>query len=312
MGRQYRQFKSIQIAARLLPRRVMYWIGDRIARLYFEKDARARNAVTGNLRRILAFKGLRPVVSDVDRLALEVFRGLARNFIDFFHFTRLSGSACRRLFVVEGMHHLDGAYALGRGVIAVSGHFGAFEMAASVVTAMGYRVSQIVRPWEDPRANVLFARQRTRRGVDVIYAGNAAWESLKALRKGKIVAILGDVDFTLRDDRALFMGAEARLPVGPARLSIKAGSPVVPFFASRRGVHGYTVRFCQPMIPSQSIRLDTVRACIVRILEEAILENPEHWIVFFNFWDCSLSLDLARKGFVIFEKSGKRRDLTTV
>jgi hypothetical protein len=141
MGRQYRQFKSIQIAARLLPRRVMYWIGDRIARLYFEKDARARNAVTGNLRRILAFKGLRPVVSDVDRLALEVFRGLARNFIDFFHFTRLSGSACRRLFVVEGMHHLDGAYALGRGVIAVSGHFGAFEMAASVVTAMGYRVS---------------------------------------------------------------------------------------------------------------------------------------------------------------------------
>ena len=48
------------------------------------------------------------------------------------------------------------------------------------------------------------------------------------------------------------------------------------------------------------------------VLEEAILKNPHLWILFFDFWDCALSLDLARKGFVIFEQSGRNRDLTAV
>jgi KDO2-lipid IV(A) lauroyltransferase len=312
MGRQYRQFKAIEIAARLLPRRVMYWVGDRVARLYYEKDERARNAVAGNLLRIRAFKGCEPRASEIDSLALLVFRGLARNFIDFFHFRRLSPHAYRRLFTVDGLRHLDAAHALGRGVIVTSGHFGAFEMAVFVVIARGYRVSEIVRPWEDPRANALFARQRARRGVDVIHLGNAAAGSLKALRDGRIVAILGDIDYTQRDDRTVFMGAEARLPLGPARLSVKTGAPLVPFFVSRLPDHRYAVRFCPPKVSTPGTGLEVVRTYVVRVLEEAIRENPHLWILFFDFWDCKLSLDLARNGFAIFERSGKKRDLMAV
>jgi len=197
-------------------------------------------------------------------------------------------------------------------VIVTSAHFGAFEMAAFVVTAMGYRPSQIVRPWEDPRANALFARQRVQRGVDVIHLGNAASGSLRALRQGRIVAILADIDYTQRDDRTLFMGGEARLPIGPARLSIKTGAPVVPFFVSRLSDRRYSLRFCPPIVPTAGTSLEAIREQIVKVLEEAILENPHLWILFFDFWDCELSLDLARKGFAVLEQSGKKRDLTAV
>ena len=227
MRRQYRQFKAIQIAARLLPRRVMYWVGDRAARVYFDSDARARNAVAGNLRRIHAFKGCEPVAAEIDRLSLMVFRGVQR-------------------------------------------------------------------------------------GVDVIHLGNAASGSLRALRQGRIVAILADIDYTQRDDRTLFMGGEARLPIGPARLSIKTGAPVVPFFVSRLSDRRYSLRFCPPIVPTAGTSLEAIREQIVKVLEEAILENPHLWILFFDFWDCELSLDLARKGFAVLEQSGKKRDLTAV
>ncbi len=135
MGRQYRQFKTIQIAARLLPRSVMYRIGDAVAQLYFKWDARARSAVAGNLRRIYAVNKRRPAAPEINRLALAVFRGLAWNFIDFFHFIRIAPGARRRLFTTAGLHHLDDALALGKGVIMTSGHLGAFEMGALIVTA---------------------------------------------------------------------------------------------------------------------------------------------------------------------------------
>jgi len=268
--------------------------------------------VTGNLRRIYAFNRRRSAAPEINRLALAVFRGLAWNFIDFFHFKRISPAACRRLFTTDGLHHLDEALAFKKGVIMTSGHIGAFEMGALIVTANGHRPSQIVRPWEDSRANALFAQQRARRGVDVIHLGNAAGGSLRALRKGGIVAILGDIDYTQRDDRTLFMGAEARLPLGPARLSIKTGAPVVPFFVLRRPDRRYAIRFCEPIVPTSSSTLEGVRLQIVKVLEEGIRKNPEQWILFFDFWDCELSLELARKGFAVLVQSGRKRDLTAV
>ncbi len=132
------------------------------------------------------------------------------------------------------------------------------------------------------------------------------------MRKGGIVAILGDIDYTQRDDRTLFMGAEARLPVGPARLSIKTGAPVVPFFVLRRPGRRYDLRFYPPIVPTSNTTLEDLRLQIVRVLENAIQENPEQWILFFDFWDCALSLDLAREGFAVLARSGRRRDLTAV
>ncbi len=45
---------------------------------------------------------------------------------------------------------------------------------------------------------------------------------------------------------------------------------------------------------------------------DALGGSAELWILFFDFWDCELSLDLARKGFAVLEQSGKKRDLTAV
>ena len=304
MGYQYRQFKAIQIASRILPRRLMYWVGDRIADVSFATDLRERHAVEGNIRRIRAFGGISPDDPAVQAMARQVFRGLGRNFTDFFHFASLSPGAARRLCEVEGLEFLESAYARGQGVIALSGHIGAYEMGALWMIAQGYTVHLLARQWDEPRADALFVRQRHRRGGKVILLGNAARGCLDALRRHDILAILGDFDYTLRDDRMRFLDGEARLPLGPARLCVKTGAPIVPLFVTRRPDLGYLLSFQEPILPDKSSTVSTVQAAIVRVLEEKVRASPEQWLLFSDVWDCARSLEIARKGFVVFTKDG--------
>jgi Kdo2-lipid IVA lauroyltransferase/acyltransferase len=300
MGRQYRQFKTIQIMARILPRRTVYWLGDRLADVYFTRDERSRNAVSGNIRRILAFKGSLPSDLELEDMTRQVFRGLGRNFIDLFRYNRLSDRAIQRLFSVSGFQNLGNAHRMGKGVLVLSAHYGCFEMGTIVVRSHGLPVSLVMRPWEEPRADALFVRQRMRRGVNVIQVGNAARGSLEALRRGDVLAVLGDFDFTHRDDRMRFLDGEVRLPLGPARLSLKTGAPIVPFFVTRRPDQGYAVRFDEPILPSAGSTLESIQARIVRILEAAVLENPHFWLLFSDVWDCEMSMRIAKQGFAVF------------
>jgi len=305
VGYQYRQFKAIQIASRILPRRLMYWVGDRIADVSFATDLRERHAVEGNIRRIRAFGGIHPDDPALQAMARQVFRGLGRNFVDFFHFTRLSPGAARRLFAVEGLEFLESAYARGRGVIALSGHIGPYEMGALGMIALGYPVHLVARQWDEPRADALFVRQRHRRGGKVILLGNAARGCLEALRRHDILAILGDFDYTLRDDRMRFLDGDSRLPLGPARLCVKTGASIVPLFVTRKPDRGYLLRFQQPIVPDESSTVSSIQAAIIRVLEEKVRASPEQWLLFSDVWDCARSLEIARKGFVVFTKDDR-------
>ena len=300
MGRQYRQFKSIQILARTLPRRAVYWLGDRLSDFFFTHDERSRRAVSGNIRRILAFKGSQPPELELEDMARQVFRGLGRNFIDLFRYTRLSARAIDRLFTVSGFQNLQNAHRMGKGALVLSAHYGCFEMGTIVVRSHGLPVSLVMRPWEEPRADALFVRQRMRRGVNVIQVGNAARGSLEALHRGDVLAVIGDFDFTHRNDRMRFLDGDVRLPLGPARLSLKTGAPIVPFFVTRRSDQGYAMRFDEPILPSAGSTLESIQARIVRILETAVLEHPNFWLLFSDVWDCEMSMRIAKQGFAVF------------
>jgi KDO2-lipid IV(A) lauroyltransferase len=286
--------------ARVLPRRTVYWLGDRLSDFFFAHDERSRRAVSGNIRRILAFKGSQPDDLELDAMARQVFRGLGRNFIDLFRYTRLPERAIQRLFTVSGFQNLENAYRMGKGVLVLSAHYGCFEMGTIIVRSHGLPVSLVMRPWEEPRADALFVRQRMRRGVNVIEVGDAARGSLKALHRGDVLAVLGDFDFTHRDDRMRFLDGDVRLPLGPARLSLKTGAPIVPFFVTRRRDQGYAMRFDEPILPSAGATVETIQGRIVRILEAAVLENPHFWLLFSDVWDCEMSMRIAKQGFSVF------------
>lgn len=99
-----------------------------------------------------------------------------------------------------------------------------------------------------------------------------------------------------------FLDGDMRLPTGPSRLCRKSGAPIVPFFVVRRRNGTYRLTLGAPIVPASDATVESIQARLVRVLETAVLARPECWLLFSDLWDCDQSLEIARRGYSVFEK----------
>ena len=76
----------------------------------------------------------------------------------------------------------------------------------------------------------------------------------------------------------------ARLPRGPAWLSIKSGAPVLPALLLRQEDDTFLLRLAPPILPEVAGSMEAVRDRICRFLEREIGERPYQWFIFEDFW----------------------------
>ena len=69
--------------------------------------------------------------------------------------------------------------------------------------------------------------------MHVVPFGRAFRSLIRLLRDGGAVALLADRDYSSRNDKVMFFGKEARLPRGPAMLSMRTNTPILPGFLLR-------------------------------------------------------------------------------
>ncbi|MBM4148486.1 MAG: lysophospholipid acyltransferase family protein [Lentisphaerae bacterium] len=268
----------------LVPRKFAYWIGLRLADVFFRRDRRGKEGVCSNMRRILEHHGTRPSGEKIERMAKATFRQFGKYMVDFFRFSRISRDEVDRFVTIEHAEYIDQALAGGKGALLVSAHYGNWELGGATLVALGHRINAIVQPMRNSRVEALFRDCRAKRGIRVISLGSAARESIAALRRGEIVCLLADRDFTSRFTEQDFFGAPARFPAGPARLSLKTGAPVVIGFASRLQDDTFSTRLCPPLFPSRGMGLGDIQTGICAQLEEGIGSDPCQWFVFEDFW----------------------------
>jgi KDO2-lipid IV(A) lauroyltransferase len=259
-------------------------------------DAKGRTAVIANLRRILRYKGLQPTEAELFRLARETYRNFAKYLVDFFSLRCIGREAVVRIVTIENEHFLEQAFALGRGILGVSAHLSSWDVGGLSMTARGYPVTGVYFPLKSPRAAELFRLRREERGLKGIPFGKAIGGVADASRRNMFIALAGDLDFSRREDIADFCGAPARMPIGPARLCVKLKSPVIPCFTVRNPDDTFVFRLHPPIVPTETTTVEEVRERIRAEIERAVMENPTHWFVFFDFWDLEASRRLAVEG----------------
>jgi lauroyl/myristoyl acyltransferase len=270
--------------SRVLPRRFSYWLALRAADQFFARDAVGRAGVIANLRRIAEFKGEHLSDAQVLTMARWTFRNFGKHVADFFRFRRLSRAGLGRILSVDHPERLQQAADLGRGVMALTAHFGSWELGAVILATRGYKVNVVVLPQRDGRIDALFQRRREERGSRVVPLGRAARHVLEALKRREFVALLGDQDYTAQDNFATFFGAPARLPGGPARLCVRTGAPIVPGFVVRRPDDTFEAHIHPPIVPARGTVESDVQARICAAIEQEIAAAPSQWFIFRDFW----------------------------
>jgi KDO2-lipid IV(A) lauroyltransferase len=234
----------------------------------------------------LAFPELGP--AERRRLARRMFLHLGRAAAEVTHIERfLDGPQAVRLSPEQRLL-LDAAFAEGRGVVAVTGHIGNWELLAQVVARAGYPIVAIAKPAYDPRLTRLIHAWRTRFGMQVIWRGDtgSSKEILAVFKRRAMLALLVDQDTKVQGAFVPFFGRPAYTPTAAASLALRFGSPVLVVWHQRRG-GGHELHLDRlELEPSSDRDEDVIRltALVTARLEAAIRQAPEQWVWMHRRW----------------------------
>ena len=216
------------------------------------------------------------------------FRETGRNVLDLLRASRRGPAALEDLVEVVGVRHLDEALAGGRGVIALSGHLGNWELMGAALAARGYPVHVVARELFDSRSHRILNDWRRRCGITVLDRRRGLLPVLQALRDGALVGTLVDQDTAGPSVFAPFFGRPARTSRAPFVLARRVGAPLLPMWIGRAPDGRHRVEIRPPLLPSRhpdpevALREDATRWNA--LLEEAIEGRPSEWVWHHRRW----------------------------
>ncbi|MFY9751142.1 MAG: lysophospholipid acyltransferase family protein [Candidatus Acidiferrales bacterium] len=270
----------------VLPRPAARFAGASFAWLAFALRPPLRRAADVNLQ--IAFP-------DWDKARRrKVIRGMIRQIGwmagEFSQFPRYTRERIERIVVLDGFENFDAARRRGKGVLFLTGHMSAWELAPFAHALYGHPLHFLVRPVANERVDALVNSYRCLSGNRPIEKNRSARAILKVLGEGGTVGILSDHNTSLEEGVFVdFFGVPASTTSGLARIALRTDAAVVPGFlswdAQRRK---YRLRF-EPAVElhrigdeETDVRESTAR--FTRVIEEYVRKYPDQWLWVHKRW----------------------------
>ncbi|MFH1359786.1 MAG: lysophospholipid acyltransferase family protein [Candidatus Omnitrophota bacterium] len=221
---------------------------------------------------------------ELKKIYRDCFENVGRSMIEMIYFMAHPDMIKERV-TFEGKNHLDEALAQGKGVVAISAHFGNFPLMLLRLVQEGYKTNAIMRATRDEKIEEYFQNLRTRMGLHTIYSlprKACVDESLKVLRNNEFLFIPLDQNFGSGGGVFVdFFGQQAATATGPVVFSMRTGAPLLPVFMVRQKDDTHKILIEPPLnlIENQddkeTIYVNTAR--ITSIIEQYIRRYPEEW-----------------------------------
>ncbi len=270
----------------ILPRSAARFVGATSAAVAYYLRPPLRRAAVFNLR--LAFphwtdkerkRAVRLMVQQIGWMAAE-----------FSQFPKYTPGNVERIVVLDGYENFDAARRRGKGVLFLTGHMSAWELAPFAQALYGNPLHFLVRPIGNTRVDALINRYRCLSGNQPIEKNRSARAVLRVLSEGGTVGILSDHNTSLEEGVFVdFFGIPASTTSGLARLALRTDAAVVPGFLSwDRQRRKYRLRF-EPAVElsrtsdeEADVRENTQR--FTRLIEDYVRAHPDQWLWVHKRW----------------------------
>jgi lauroyl/myristoyl acyltransferase len=282
---RWRGFAAVQTVVERLPRGVAYALAVFAARFVYRFSPRARPRLQYNIaiaRPDLDERSLR-------RTAWLNLRNHAKAYVDLMQLPRMRVEAMRPLLKLEGLENLSNARALDKGVMVVTCHMGSYEVVAAIWSATQAPVSVFAEELEPRPLFEWYRRTRARLGISVLTLDFGGLRKVThALQDKEVVITAIDRDIAGTGQDMPFFDHPARIPLGPAAIALRHGTPILPACAYRLPDDTYVVE-CAPPVVARSTgdaKADQVRVTqeLLRVIEGFIKQHPEQWHVPHRIW----------------------------
>ena len=269
---------------RLLPDVLVRQLGKLLGLAFYALDRVHRRVAETNLA--TAF----PNRSQADRRAITraMFVHFGRLLLELLKFSTLDTDGMRTRLEFTGLEHVESAYAQGKGVLFVTGHFGYWEIQAIGHALEVKPVGVLARALDNPYLNALLEQVRGKTGNFVIYRKGAVRKVLRALGAGQGVAML--IDQHMHSPDAIYVDFFERPAATTsmlAALALRTGAPVVPVFALPLPGGRYRLIYEHPVPPPDPDAPDAIREFTQRctdVLEMYVRRHPSQWLWMHRRW----------------------------
>lgn len=268
-----------------LPRPAARFFGAGFAAVAYWVRPPLQRAAMFNLE--LAF----PDWSDAKRK--RVIRGMIRQVGwmagEFSQFPKYTRENIGQFVVVDGFENFDAARRRGKGVLFLTGHMSAWELAPFAQALYGYPLHFLVRPIANRRVDNLINSYRCWSGNQPIEKNRAARSILKVLTEGGTVGVLSDHNTSHENVFVNFFGVPAATTSGLARIALRTDAAVVPgFLVWDAAIGKYRLRF-QPAIKLSRTgdeEMDVIENTgrFSSAIEDYIRSYPDQWLWVHKRW----------------------------
>lgn len=286
-----------------LSRKVTKWAGPRLLRLgqrIFSsggpEKAEKRGEALGTLWWTLSRRRKKTALSNLARaypdwpeskreaVAKGVYLHFGRVAADFLSGGSRTLDQLSATTELEGIEHLEAAYARGKGVMMITGHLGNWERVSAYLSLKGHKIMVVARDADQEDVNEMVNSLREGPGTQVVARGAAARPIMERLRANEVVGILPDQN--AKEIFLPFFGHPCGCVLGPGVLSERTGCTVLPVACLRVGPGRYRIRIEPPLVAQEGAtqKGEGMMRAINAWLEKVITEAPDQWLWIHDRW----------------------------
>jgi len=271
---------------RHLPGGVARWIGRRMGDAVFICSPRYRRQMIHHMDIAYRHEKIREEKQRICRLN---FQHLGLFLVEFSRMRWLTRENAHEYIDLSQLKVLEEMLAKGRGLIAVPGHLGNWEMCGYVVSLFGYPLKSVARPLDNPLLNEMVDRIRETSGNTIIHKWQILWKLKKLLDQKGIVTMSVDQNGGVSGLFAPLFGILSSTISSPAELHLATRAPIVVATLNRLpdGVH-HVFNIWDVIEFKKTGDYDADRLAIVTRInaayEKAIRKYPEQWLWVHRRW----------------------------
>ena len=224
-------------------------------------------------------------LENLDRITKQMWNNYGRIFAEYMFIKDFRAGKLASKIEIEGQEILDKLKILNKPVIFISGHFGNFELMAMHIEKSGINLSAIYRPLNNIFLNKIIERIRKNYICkNQIKKGIGGMKKLIKLKKDNHSTALMIDQRVSEGIMSNFFNQGALTTTIPAQLIKKFDIPIIPIFIQRVNNINFKITIKDPLNFSKEDSIKFITDKLNKILEEMIINKPEHWIWSHNRW----------------------------
>lgn len=278
---KFLQMRINSFLFRFLPFTISRWYIVLLGRLYYlihwQERKIIQQTITYVFKRKMGAKNLHHKIKATFKGIFDHYH--EKLFVAYSNFPRLLLLLNKRISF-EGVENLHKALDERKGVILVTGHFGAVEFLPGALAVNGYPASMICR-FQTNRLRLSLSQRAQWVGLDLIDAdeGNIILTAMKALKQGRILITECDEFDEWRSNRRrpmFFLNFRLDTDRTLELLRKRSGAPILTAFMRRKANKTYACNLAPIAQGASPANLPVSEMCL-RNLEMALEANPEQW-----------------------------------